>query len=72
MTITEEQRDQIKGHLPKGWIETIALECNVGKTTVRNVLHRGQNNAKVVEALVKLARENKDKNENLRNTIAQL
>lgn len=61
MQITEKLRAKILLSLPKGYAKSVAAKCGVTDLTVYRVLHHGQSNQKVAEALISLAAENKAK-----------
>ncbi len=60
MQITEKLRGKILLSLPKGYAKQVAEKCDVSEMTVYRVLHHGQENAQVVEALIRLAHETKE------------
>lgn len=76
MIINEKLRDKITLYLPKNYAQLIAEEAGVHENTVYNVLHRGNNNEKVAEALIRLADKTKKeklaKNRELNKIAEQL
>lgn len=76
MQITEKLRGKILLSLPKGYARLIAEKCDVSEMTVYRVLHHGQENESVAEALIRLAHDTKEstkqKHKDLNRLAAQL
>jgi hypothetical protein len=72
MTISEEQRKRISMHLPDTFRAIIAEKTGYSQSMVSKVLHNGQPNAVVAEALIELAMKTKLEKEKEHKRLSRL
>ena len=72
MIIRAKLRTKILLHLPKGYAQTIAAECNCHVNTVYNVLHYERENDTVALAILKLSNKTKEEKERVHLEATQI
>jgi predicted transcriptional regulator len=67
--MTAEELKDLRNKLPRGWINRLSKKSGFERSTVHKVLHGKSTNTKVLDALLEMLKEDKQRDTELKQFI---